>query len=320
MKLFSTILATALVATLTHAQTISETRTFEGVSTPPLNVSGAEMESDTLGPPSSCASNSVTLNLGRSSNGGYISGTNGHGDQEKATTYAVSGYRRVTDALVYFGAKEHVTNGSFVAHVYQLDTSATTVNALMGNPIATSDPVSVASIDTVAGNITAFHFSTPATVKGAFAIGIQVDNGGDTVGIIHSQDGCGRNLALEKLQNGNWGQVSSRWSNGNVIFFIFAVVEYNIGIEESTIATQSLRAFPNPATDQVTIAYDLTENSHVTLRVTDIQGRVIAEQDEAQTAGEQRFELNTSGLSTGTYFYSIQNGETVLNGKFVIRH
>lgn len=318
MKKFYTLLSATLVAGSLFAQrSVSDVRTFE--YTPALNPSATEAVSDTVSPVITCGS--ITPSLYTDPDGGYITGTNSFGDTEKATLYNASSSVKVTDALVYFAAKESVNGGSLVAYVYQFDTNATTISAGMGSPVATSDPVSVGSIDTT-GNYTAFHFSTPATVNGVYAVSIQVDNGSDTVGILSTQVGCGGNLALEKWDDGTWVQIAdpnNSWG-ADIAMYIFSVTNDNISVNENTFAAGTLRAFPNPATDKVNISYDLVDNFDVTIRVMDIQGRVVAEMNQSQIAGEQSVELNTAELSNGTYFYSVQSGEAVMNGKFVVRH
>ncbi len=68
---------------------------------------------------------------------------------------------------------------------------------------------------------------------------------------------------------------------------------------------------PNPANGTTTFNYSLTYNSNVSFNVYDVMGNIVYSQNEAnQSAGAHRFEMNTSSLSNGMYFYTI-----VVNGQ-----
>ncbi len=312
MKKFYTVAAALLIAGTAYGQrATSETRTFENA--PSLTQYNAESVVDTIAPTVVCASPSPSLT--GSANGGYVAGTNGYGDLEKGVIFEApsSGYD-ITDALVVFGAKEQVTNGSLVAYVYPLDTATGSVGAA----IATSDPVSVSSIDTSLA-FTEFNFSSPAYAAGFYILSVEVDNGGDTVGILHTQDGCGASTAVEKWSDGSWAALANAWPL-DIQFYMFARVDANVSTEENIISATTVKAFPNPANDKVNLVYDLNSNADVTIRIMDIQGRVVKQINENQSVGAQLMEVNTSDLSAGTYFYSVQGGEQTLNGKFVVRH
>lgn len=70
--------------------------------------------------------------------------------------------------------------------------------------------------------------------------------------------------------------------------------------------------YPNPFNPSTVIGYSLPAESKVVLRVYDLLGREIATLvNKVQQAGEHAIEFNSSGLSTGVYFYRI---ETFDNG------
>lgn len=313
MKKVYTLLASVLIAGSAFAQrSTSETRVIENsnIQMP----TGTEMVIDTVAPTIVCATPGVFLT--GSSNGGYVAGTNGYGDLEKGVIMFPQSSYKITDLLVYVGAKEQVSGGSLVAYIYPVDTAAGSIGAA----VATSDPVSVSSIDT-SGALTEFSFSTPATLSNVYIMSVEVDNGGDTIGIVHTNDGCGGNTAVEKWSDGSWYAMAdpSGWGL-DVQFYIFAVTDDNISNEENVLSATTATVFPNPANESINLVYDLKNNAEVTISVMDIQGRVVQSMNEAQTAGGQRVEMNVSELSAGTYFYNIQSGEQTINGKFVVRH
>jgi hypothetical protein len=87
----------------------------------------------------------------------------------------------------------------------------------------------------------------------------------------------------------------------------FLISEGPTGISESTLFNAGLKAYPNPFTNQVTIAYNLTSSivSNPSLIVTDVAGRIVVSQNIGQNVGS--IVLNPD-LSEGVYFVRIANG------------
>jgi len=64
--------------------------------------------------------------------------------------------------------------------------------------------------------------------------------------------------------------------------------------------------YPNPCSQQTVVFYQLPENSHVNLKVTDVMGKEIATLvNTYQTAGKYEVNFNTSALKPGMYFYQL---------------
>lgn len=176
---------------------------------------------DTLVPyPAGCDS---ALYLTGSTNGGYVMGTNGYGDLEKAQLFPTTGSGTVTDIMVFFGAKEIVgTPDNITAKIYS-GTGAGGPTTLLG----TSDPVSVTNVDT-SGAFTVFTFNTPVSYSGDFFASIEVGTGNDTVGIIHTGTGCLAN-AWEMWSDNSWSSVDAGWGGFDVSMIMFAVVDDQLG-------------------------------------------------------------------------------------------
>ncbi len=68
--------------------------------------------------------------------------------------------------------------------------------------------------------------------------------------------------------------------------------------------------YPNPFNPVTTIQYDLPSDSHVTLMIFDINGRLVDTLvDESQSAGSYSIQWDGSTRASGLYFYSIQAGK-----------
>jgi Secretion system C-terminal sorting domain/FG-GAP repeat len=79
--------------------------------------------------------------------------------------------------------------------------------------------------------------------------------------------------------------------------------------------------YPNPFNPSTTINYQLSMNNHVTVKVFDILGRVVAILvNEAQSAGKHEIEFDADkyNLSSGVYFYELRAKDNALYKKMVL--
>jgi hypothetical protein len=75
--------------------------------------------------------------------------------------------------------------------------------------------------------------------------------------------------------------------------------------------------YPNPFNPSTTISYDIPKSAHVTLRIYDVLGRVVANLvDEIQQASRYSIRWNPSTLSSGTYFCRIEARSVDGSGNF----
>ena len=80
--------------------------------------------------------------------------------------------------------------------------------------------------------------------------------------------------------------------------------------------------YPNPFTDFVTFEYMISEDSHVSLNLFDIQGKLIdVIIDENQLSGKHSIEYSNTKLTTGVYTYKIffdgDNSDYIYYGKII---
>ncbi len=100
----------------------------------------------------------------------------------------------------------------------------------------------------------------------------------------------------------------ARWfTNGNN--FGIGVQFSRTTIDASELKTNSYKLFPNPASDQASLTYSLTQASDVQLRILDLTGRVIETQQLGrQSAGDFLHDLNIAGIRSGIYMVELQAG------------
>jgi agmatine/peptidylarginine deiminase len=80
-------------------------------------------------------------------------------------------------------------------------------------------------------------------------------------------------------------------------------------------------AYPNPASDKLTIPYQLTQNANTVLSIMDITGKEIKRIERSNTpVGLTNEEVDVTSLHAGIYFYTLYaNGTRIDSRKFVIK-
>lgn len=101
----------------------------------------------------------------------------------------------------------------------------------------------------------------------------------------------------------------------------------NIGVceqpdnrEEQLIPQISLRSYPNPFSTQTTIEYSLSEDSEITLIISDVAGRQITTlvNGETKTAGMHKVVFDGTQLPSGMYYYTIKTGDYFGSQKIIL--
>lgn len=97
------------------------------------------------------------------------------------------------------------------------------------------------------------------------------------------------------------------WDNTNVsVLNLRLVVWYNDGIKSVRNIENEINIYPNPTSDFIFIDYNFESGE-----LFDIYGRKIKDFYDKN--------VNTSYLSTGTYFIKLKSGDVVLNKKFIVK-
>ncbi len=108
------------------------------------------------------------------------------------------------------------------------------------------------------------------------------------------------------------------WPDGNVDSIAPARL---IGLEENSkqlIPDASVICYPNPAAEKLTVTFALNSSSALSVKLTDITGRIQLEKGITGEKGENKFDLNTSSLSPGLYFMNIGSGNQQVSKKILI--
>lgn len=95
-----------------------------------------------------------------------------------------------------------------------------------------------------------------------------------------------------------------------------AIVEWVYDIYDGIDSYENnyIKVYPNPVSDKLQFSGIDNLND---IKIYDVQGRNVI---SINAANQNHFEVNTSRLSDGMYFYSIDASGKLLSGKFIVRH
>ena len=80
-----------------------------------------------------------------------------------------------------------------------------------------------------------------------------------------------------------------------------------------------IKVYPNPANDQVNIAYTLVNSAAVTATLTNTLGQVVATQ-KAPNGTSGNITFNTNTLAEGVYLYTVEANGNRTTGRIVVAH
>ena len=93
------------------------------------------------------------------------------------------------------------------------------------------------------------------------------------------------------------------------------------GINELHTSSMYMNAYPNPATSQSVISFNLGKAENVSLKVFDARGALVETMMQGKLdEGEHRFVLDKKNLSSGLYFVNIKAGDLSETRKVVFRN
>lgn len=100
---------------------------------------------------------------------------------------------------------------------------------------------------------------------------------------------------------------------------MITVVETGLGLNEAA-AEFKLNVYPNPATDNATVSFNLNNASDVKVVVTDLAGNAVYTNNVANAAaGKYEFAINTAEMAAGVYTVNFTANNSVVTKKLVIQ-
>ncbi len=266
-----------------------------------------------------------------SDNWGFIAGTNGYEDAEKAQriTLGEGNNFKVLEIWGFFAVASEINDGPLRTKVYGV-----TSGGAPGTNFGTSNDINVSDVALSTTSIvpTIFTFPAPASVTGT-EIFISLDVSDlyatqDTVALWMSEEGCGDgNDAWELWGDGSgwfpidvapsW-QLESNWLLGVVVQFDPIASSQS----EPSAGMNGLRIFPaspNPASEDIEISYNLDKGSKVQIEIYSTEGKLLQRIDKGfQAPGRFNETLGASHLPAGAYVYGVITENARLMNRFVV--
>lgn len=96
-------------------------------------------------------------------------------------------------------------------------------------------------------------------------------------------------------------------------------IKNTVGLPTVAKNLTTVSAYPNPATDEVTIAFALVNKADVTITLTNIMGQVIATQ-QSKAIANGKATINTASLPNGVYLYAVEANGEKKTGRVSVTH
>lgn len=88
---------------------------------------------------------------------------------------------------------------------------------------------------------------------------------------------------------------------------------------EKQLDIRDIEIFPNPADDRLTLSFEKEKTGDITIRLMDLQGKVVYDETLRAFSGAYYKRIDISGIAAGTYTLSMEQGESRITRKVIIR-
>ncbi len=127
------------------------------------------------------------------------------------------------------------------------------------------------------------------------------------------------------VYNGMVRPIWTRLHNG-YLSVLTAIIDVSVGLNEqkqkTTVPFVLLPSYPNPFKESITLAFKLTDNMNVSLKVVDVLGRNVAVliDNEKRKKGKyiEHFNLSGYNLNPGIYYFILQGNNYVKTQKIIV--
>jgi hypothetical protein len=92
------------------------------------------------------------------------------------------------------------------------------------------------------------------------------------------------------------------------------------GIDDNEATANNLIVYPNPSNGLMYLAYSISKRQDNMIRLIDLTGKTVLTKQVTSWTGENRFEIDASGIAAGIYHLQISGETFKVNRKVVISH
>ena len=256
----------------------------------------------------------LSINLDPQNNNNLIYTTNGDGLADNRVFV-------ITDALT-------ATNGN--ATVESKEGTGIPENLAIYTAIVEMNNANIAYVGTEAGVYITENFNTATPTWVLYNNGInvkvpvfklfqQTKNWPNNRSVSYSADGTPTYVDFPGVSN--YGSIYAA-THGLGIFidstYFDAIADKKFENPSEQVA-QNIKVYPNPTNHGATLAFELKENTNLTINVTDITGRIIkSENKNSLSEGYYQEYIDCSNLSEGIYFVTININNRLYTKKLVV--
>ncbi|SDM70506.1 Por secretion system C-terminal sorting domain-containing protein [Catalinimonas alkaloidigena] len=264
---------------------------------------------------------------------GYLTGMSGYYDEEFAEKYYVSGPALVTHVVSHHqGVVAHPTHVAEF-NVFSIDTAGYPDLKIGRQDVAFGD------LD-LSGAAMTTPFFEPVAVEDSFFVAFNVTDyahggfDGDTLAVMHTADGTrseedlstvARNaMRVHSHSTRAWEDIHEATEGFQGHLALFPVVQFaSPTASDPFVRHRSLTLYapyPNPARDQLTVAFETQRPGDFTVTVVDVLGRVVHEEATTTlTAGKHRWSLPAHRWQAGWYVVRVSGVGSTLAAKVLMQ-
>lgn len=248
-----------------------------------------------------------------SPNGGYVSGMNGFGDEEKLQLFfSLPQAYSLTGALLDIGFRSPNPNSeSFLClKIKQVDTTISALPPFIIGPSSTIDSIFYPLADIPASGLVYIPFNQPVLVTQPYALGISFEQiqAGDSIAVFSTANGVPETIGLSwEKWNNRYFRIIDTWEL-SIDFAMFPVIDTTLnkllplGQKHTPVAV-----YPNPASDY--LAHHEVDVSHAL--ILDISGRVVLQEEYPENR------ISLTGLHEGVYTLILSTSKGYRLARFV---
>jgi len=151
------------------------------------------------------------------------------------------------------------------------------------------------------------HNHSASLAEGCYTFRV-LDSSGDG-----QSSNAGGSIVVNDAEGLELLSVSGDWGDLQTVTF---EVTHGVGIEEIVENTASI--FPNPASNNATVAFNLIESNEIVIEVVNALGQKVVVQSSRMNAGENTVTLPVETLTTGLYYVNIKIANEMITDKLNI--
>ncbi|SDR77438.1 Por secretion system C-terminal sorting domain-containing protein [Polaribacter sp. KT25b] len=102
------------------------------------------------------------------------------------------------------------------------------------------------------------------------------------------------------------------------LLFILFLSLTTIGFSQHK-SVEKLSAAPNPFTENTKISFKAANNATIIFSVINVLGKTVYKENIKVTTGNNSFTFKKGNLLSGIYIYKLQDKETIISKRFVIK-